>query len=129
MSIPFNVIQRGEPGVAGGGTKKFYAQALTRQTMDIDAITHRIEQISTVSGADIRAVLYALIDVIPDMLSDGHVVKMGEVGRMRISLSSTGHDKSSDVTAASVRKARIIFTPGKKLEDMLKLLTFQKESA
>lgn len=29
MSISFNVIERGEPGVEGGGTKRYYASAQT----------------------------------------------------------------------------------------------------
>ena len=43
MSISFRVIERGEPGVAGGGTtKKYYAQTLTSGEKNIDDLTHRI---------------------------------------------------------------------------------------
>lgn len=51
MSVTYNVIQRGEPGVAGGGTKKFYASAISTGEANINALTNRIEKISTVSGA------------------------------------------------------------------------------
>ena len=88
MTIRFKVIERGQPGVAGGGEKKFYASNMISGNSDIEELTEDIEKISTVSGADIRAVLYALTDVIPSMLADGKSVKLGEIGSFRASISS-----------------------------------------
>jgi hypothetical protein len=59
MSVKLKVIQRGQPGVEGGGTKQFYASVISVGETDIEGLTQRIEKISTVSGADIRAVLYS----------------------------------------------------------------------
>jgi len=42
--------------------------------------------ICSVSGTDIRAVLYALTDIIPSMLADGKSVKLGEAGNFRVSI-------------------------------------------
>jgi hypothetical protein len=62
MAIRYNVIERGTPGVAGGGEKKYYATANITGETTLEGITKTIEKISTVSGADIRAVLYAMVD-------------------------------------------------------------------
>ncbi len=86
MPIKFNVIERGEPGVTGGGTKKFYASTKMTGEMDIDPLTKSIEKISTVSGADIRAVLYALVDVATDTLANSNIVRLGDLGTMRMSI-------------------------------------------
>jgi hypothetical protein len=59
MAIKFKVIEKGQPGVPGGGEKKFYASANMSGEMTLNGLTKSIEKISTVSGADIRAVLYA----------------------------------------------------------------------
>lgn len=126
MSIKFNVIERGQPGVAGGGKKKFYANAITDGESDIDDLTRQIEKISTVSGADIRAVLYSLVDVLPQTLSDGKIARMGDLGYFRISISSTGHEKEGDVNSSSVKNSKIIFTPGPKLKTMLNNLEYRK---
>jgi hypothetical protein len=63
MAIKFKTIQRGQPGVAGGGVKKYYAIPVMDGELNLDGLTKAIEKICTVSGADIRAVLYALVDV------------------------------------------------------------------
>ena len=50
MSISFNVIEKGQPGVVGGGEKKFYASPKVEGVLDIDALSRRIEKISAISG-------------------------------------------------------------------------------
>lgn len=56
MAIKYKVIQRGQPGVTGGGDKKYYASANVTGTQTLEDLTELIELSSTVSGADIRAV-------------------------------------------------------------------------
>lgn len=127
MSIKFKVIERGQPGVAGGGTKKFYANPVMDGEMTLADITKSIEKICTVSGADIRAVLYALVDVSVDSLSDGTIVRLGDLGSLRVSLSSEGKEKETEVTASTIKNASIIFTPGSRIKEMLAAAKFQKE--
>ena len=126
MPIKIKTVAKGQPGVAGGGDKKYYASPVMEGEMNIDGLTKAIEKISTVSGADIRAVLYALVDVSIDGLSRGAIVRMGELGNLRITLSSDGKLTAQEVSGASVKKAGIIFNPGARLKEMLKSLKYQK---
>lgn len=126
MAVKYKVIERGEPGVAGGGEKKFYAAAVLSGEKTLAGLTRDIEKISTVSGADIRAVLYALVDVMTGSLADGHVVRLGELGSLRVSISSEGKAAASEVTAAAIRGAKVIFTPGKGIKDTLATLQYEK---
>lgn len=128
MPIKFKAIERGEPGVAGGGTKKWYASPNMSGEKALDELTRDIEKISTVSGADIRAVLYALVDVMKDALADGQIVRIGELGSLRVSFSSEGKATEKEVTAASIKQAKVIFTPGKDIKDTLATLTYEKIS-
>jgi predicted histone-like DNA-binding protein len=126
MAIKFNVIQRGQPGIIGGGEKKFYASASSNGELTLAAMTKRIEKMSTVSGADIRAVVYAMVDVMKDSLADGQIVRLGELGSLRVSVSSEGKSIESEVTSSSISDARVIFTPGKDLKEMLMTLSYEK---
>ena len=127
MPIKFKVIERGQPGVAGGGEKKFYASPVMDGEMTLADLTKSIEKISTVNGADIRAVLYALVDVAVDSLSNGKIIRVGDLGSLRMSLSSEGKVKATDVTASAVKNASVIFTPGTRIKEMLSVAKFQKE--
>ncbi|MEJ8590780.1 HU family DNA-binding protein [Riemerella anatipestifer] len=126
MSIKYKTIQKAQPGVAGGGDKKFYASPVYQGEKTLEGLTKDIEKISTVSGADIRAVLYALVDVMQTSLSDGQIVRLGELGSMRVSLSSEGKAKEEEITSAAVKSAKVLFTPGSDLKKMLQTLKFEK---
>ncbi|MDZ7806171.1 MAG: hypothetical protein U5K71_03550 [Gracilimonas sp.] len=97
MSIKYNIIQKGTPGIVGGGDKKFYASNKVTGQAGIDELTDRIEKISTVSGSDIRAVLYGLADVVPSLLRDGLSVNISDLGFFRVSISSDPSDAEEEV--------------------------------
>lgn len=126
MAVKFKVVEKGEPGVPGGGAKQFYARTVTQGEANISQLTRSIEKISTVSGADIRAVLYALVDVIKDDLAAGRIVRIGDLGSLRISISSEGRATAAEVNAAAIKNARFLFTPGSLLKTTLKSLSYQK---
>ena len=128
MAIKFKVIERGHPGVPGGGEKKFYASANMSGELTLSGLTKSIEKISPVSGADSRAVLYGMVDVMQDALANGQIVRLGELGSLRVSISSEGKETAEEVNASAIKGARVVFTPGKDIKTMLKNLSFTKES-
>jgi predicted histone-like DNA-binding protein len=126
MAIRLKAIEFGEPGVKGGGNKKYICRAVSDGEADLDELTARIEKMSTMSGADIRGVLYALISVSKDMLSDGKIVRFGDLGSFRISVSSHIEDSAEKVNGKSVKGAKLIFTVGKYFKRMLKTLDYKR---
>ncbi|MEJ8591448.1 HU family DNA-binding protein [Riemerella anatipestifer] len=126
MPVKFKVIERGQPGVSGGGDKKWYASPNMSGEKTLTDLTKDIEKISTVSGADIRAVLYALVDVMQSSLANGQIVRLGELGSLRVSFSSEGKATEKEVTANAIKQAKVIFTPAKGIKDTLATLTYEK---
>ncbi|MDR0333203.1 MAG: hypothetical protein LBI15_07025 [Dysgonamonadaceae bacterium] len=126
MSIQFRTTERSQPGVIGGGTRKFYAKPVQGREITLEALTKAIERKSTLSGADIRAVLYAMVEQAVDGLAEGRIIRLGEMGSLRISISSEGRDTPEEVTSSVIKKTGIIFTPGKKIQNMLKMARFTK---
>ena len=126
MSIKYKIIKRGQPGVVGGGDKKHYASANITGEASINDLTRYIEKISTVSGTDIRAVLYALVDVAADELAEGKIVRLGDLGSLRISINSNGYDNPAYINESAIKGTKVIFSPGNKLKEMQKTLTYTK---
>ena len=126
MSVTYNIIQRGEPGVAGGGTKKFYASAIVTNNVGIEELTAEISKLSTVNGADISAVLYGIVEVLPQLLAKGNSIQLGDLGFFRISISSNPSDSEEEVSSGNIRKSKVLFRPGKKIGAMLKTLSFKR---
>jgi hypothetical protein len=59
-------------------------------------------------------------------LSDGRIIRLGDLGSLRITLKSEGRATAEEVTASAVKKAGVIFTPGAKLQEMLKTAKYTK---
>lgn len=126
MAIKFKAILRGQAGVTGGGVKKYYASPIMNGELSLEDLTQGIEKRSTVSGTDIRAVLYALVDLSVESLAKGTIVRLGDLGSIRVSLSAEGVEDEEGVTSATIKGANIIFTPGTKIKDVLASVKFQK---
>ncbi|GAA5520375.1 hypothetical protein LQ318_01495 [Aliifodinibius salicampi] len=126
MAISIKAIEKGEPGVAGGGETKWYASANATGDININELSELIEMISTVSDIDISGVLKSFIKVVPRELAAGNIVRLGDLGYLRVSISSEGHDSEDEVGPNSVIGRRIIFTPGPELKKMLHNLEFKK---
>lgn len=127
MSIKYNIIQRGEPGVPGGGTKKFYLTTKRDRLIDLNELTDEVTALSTVNGADVSAVLYGLVEIVIKMIKQGHTVELGKLGFLRASISSSGSDTEEEATPANIRATRVIYRPGGKIKEMLNSLKFTKE--
>lgn len=124
--MPVNLVPVGKtsPSEGSGGEKKYYAAVKSSGTYTLKEITRKIEKMSTISGADIRAVLYALTDIMKDSLAEGYIIRLEDLGSFRISVSSTPEDESSLIGPKNVKQARVVFQADKDLKRWTKKLKF-----
>jgi len=126
MSIKYTVVERGEPGVTGGGKKKWYAQVKTDGEMTIDDLVTEIEKFSALSEADIRGVIIAVENEIQKGLANGKIIRLDKLGSFYPSLSSSGVDSEKDFNVSLIKGAKVNYRPGKRISDALKTSTFSK---
>ena len=81
---------------------------------------------STVSSADVKAVLDNLNFVMDLELQEGRIVQLGEFGNFRLSVSSDGVTDQKDFDNSLLRKPKIVFTPGSELRETKKTTEFTK---
>lgn len=124
MAIRLKAVKLKMPGDVKGD--RYVGRAVSSGEADLAELTTRIEQMSTVHGTDIRAVLYALVSVAKSLLKEGKIVRLGELGSLRISVSSEIVDSADQVNGKSVKKAKVLFTQGDHFKDLLKVLEYKK---
>ena len=105
---------------------KFYAQVQANGDCTIREMAERIQASSTVTKADVYAVLVALEDVIIEALQSGEIVRLGDLGTFQIGISGKGAATEKEHTPALITKARINFRPSSVLSNMLGSLSFTK---
>lgn len=125
MSIKYSVIQRPKPGDPSA-PRKFYAIVQNDGEVSLRELADQIASISTVSPIDTMAVLESLIQVIPNYMLNGQIVRLGELGSFFVTLSSEGADTEEAFTTSMIKRAKVNFRPGKLIKNKMKTATFEK---
>ncbi|MFB9120065.1 HU family DNA-binding protein [Bergeyella porcorum] len=128
MPIKFNVIERHQPGVSGGGEKKWYAAAVSNGELGIDDLVKQIEKFSALSEADIRGVIIALENVIQNALADSKIVRLDKLGTLYATLSSGGIEAEKGFHSGLIKSVGVNYRPGKRILDAMKAAGFEKVS-
>ena len=64
--------------------------------------------------------------IIPRHIEKGEIVRLGELGSLRLTINSEGSDTEEDVNASKIKKANYRFSPGPELKQVLKVLKYQR---
>lgn len=127
MSIKYKLTEKAEPGILGGGTRKWYASVVYDGEVTIDELTKSIEKFSALSEADIRGVIIALENVIQDALASSKIVRLEKLGSLYPRISSQGTPRKEDFVAKThIKNTKVLYRPGKRISDALKNAGFQK---
>ena len=127
MTVKFNVVERGNPGDLQA-PKKYYPSIQSSGRMTLRQLSTRISQMCTVSSPDTMAVLESLLTIIPQELSEGNIVELGEFGNFWLRNTGEGVEEIEKVSASNVTKVMPRFNPGKEFKKALASVDFMKVS-
>ncbi|CAL2092175.1 DNA-binding protein [Tenacibaculum sp. 190524A02b] len=125
MSIKFKVVTKRNARNLEA-PHKYYAATISNGKTELDDLAKYATETSSVSKADVLAVLESVFTKIAIDVADGKNVYVGEYFSVRASISSTGSENIEDVNAKNITKVRTIFKPGKLIKNALKLASFKK---
>lgn len=106
--------------------EKFYPYPKWSSEMNLRRIAEQIARHCTLPPADVTAVLEAFLSELPDYLMNGHSVRLGDFGLMKLSFSGEGRGTADDVTAKEIKSLRVLFYPGVELKRKLSATHFEK---
>lgn len=104
--------------------KKWYANAVNAGTKTMRDIAHDISGRSSLTRGDIENVLSNFVDELPKYLKDGFSIQLGELGTMRLSLSSDGAATPDKFNTGTI-KPKVVFTPGKNIKSAIDSITYE----
>ncbi len=126
MSILYRSLLRGEPGVPGGGVKKYYAAIVLGEEVTIDEIVKDVEKFCSLSEPDIVGVIAAFEYVVESKLCQSRYVRFNRLGTMYPRFSSKGVDTEEEVDETLISNRSIRYLPGQKLRDALAVAKLKK---
>lgn len=101
---------------------KYYPQIAPTTPVTLAQIVKRIEKRSTVSSADVKAVLDALQYEVIEALQNGNSVRLGDLGSFRLSIKANGSDSSDEARrtgANAIKAVNVQFTKSTAMRDAL----------
>ncbi len=125
--IKFRILERVNPQ-APLDPRKHYALIQNQGVVTLRQIAKRISRESTVSMMDTLAVLEGFLQVIPDMLLDGKIVKLAEFGTFRVTISSEGVETAEEFNISNIKRLNTKFRPGSEFSNQFNNVKFSKAS-
>jgi len=126
MSLKYRLVQKVNP-TKPTDPQKYYANVVTRGEVSLRELAKEVAQMSTVSIADVTAVVESLLQIIPKHLGQGEIVRLGEFGSMSVTVSSEGTATPEEFAASRIKGVNLNFRPGKEINQTLDQVTFEKE--
>lgn len=127
MAQKYKLIERRNLGKDQAETPhKMYAQAVNNGYVSFDELCAEIGEGCTLTSADVKAVMDRMNFTLDKHLKAGRIVQFGEIGSFRLAVGSTGSVDAKSFNASQIKKPRIVFTPGSRLQETRKLTTFER---
>ena len=112
MAISYTLVQRKDMSKGAlEDAKLYYAQAVSTRRVEFDDLCDEIAETCTLTSADIKAVLDR---------------QFGDLGNFRIAVGSAGSATPEEFTATMLRKPKVVFHPGKRLQEMRDVAKFAR---
>ena len=127
MSLKYSLVQRRDMSKgAPEGSKLFYAQITNIRRVAFEELCDEIAETCTLTSADIKAVMDRMMWVMVTHLKNSEIIEFADLGNFRMSVGSSGSATKDEFTATQIKKPKVIFHPGKRLQDMRSLVTFNR---
>lgn len=122
----YKLVKRGNPSKPDA-PKKWYAIPVSYEAQSVKVMTRAATENTTTAPIELEGSLELLGEYAKQQLLQGHTVRVGNLGTLRITFKSAGVDDITTFNAGQmIREPRIIFTPSKELrESVVQNLQFQ----
>lgn len=98
--------------------RKWYASPAAEVPLTVKAMTRAATENTTTAPIEMEAALELLGRYARHQLQQGHSIRVGELGTLRVSFRSEGVDDISDFNPATmIKRPRIVFKPSKEFQD------------
>jgi len=107
---------------------KFLPVKIKQETLTLRDFAKRISRESTVSSMDTMAVLEGLLQILPDEIANGKIIKLGDFGTFRSTITSETADTKEAFHVTQIKGLNVRFRPSKEFTKQISHIDFQMVS-
>lgn len=113
------VVKKTVFGFDKSKAEKYVARPFSIGSVDFSQLCDQVTAVGLMPRGIVKSVLDGLIDSLKTYMEMGASVSLGEFGTLRPSFGCKSQDDAKEITADTLCRRRIIFTPGKLLKNMI----------
>lgn len=115
----YKLIQKTNPNDKNA-PKKWYATSIGEKAQSTKTMTRAATENTTTAPIEMEASLELLGKYAAQQLQQGHIVKVGDLGTIRVTFKSEGVEDITQFNAATmISNPRILFTPSKEFRELV----------
>ncbi len=115
MALNYSVALRPNP-LKKDEPAKAYATAQVNGELSLKQLSRRVSMQTTVSRADVVAVLISTVENLLDALQEGKQVDFGDLGKFRLQILNEGAESLEKFTSTNITGVNIQYIPGEDLK-------------
>ena len=128
MAINYSLVKLASKFGDKAGVPKFYARAQMNESISLKKFAKLIAMQTTVSYADVTAVLISLQENMVIELQRGNQIDFGELGKFRLQLTSEGAATAAEFKSdINIKGVNIQFIPGSDLANIFVGMEFEHD--
>lgn len=114
MAINYQ-LRKQKFNVAGKQKELIIASTINKGVATLEELETMVSKISSASEGDVRSILRTLSDLICQNISQGRIVDLGDIGRIRVIVKSKSADKIENFKTDNIKGVKAIFSVGKRI--------------
>jgi len=120
-TLQTTITQRTSPA----GEKKLYANIVNYSNIGNDQLVEYMATNSGINKSTAIAAVYALRSILTNYLLNGHTVVVPQLGTFSLGCNSKAQDTKDKVTADTIKRLKIRFTPETSINTAAKSIRFK----
>ncbi len=125
MSIPYRLTPM-KDNISEAPKEGYYAQVVTRGTITTDKLCREISAGCTLTVADLKAAIEALVSSVEMKLKEGYNVCIDDLGTFSVSAQSVPTTDVEGFRSPAVKVKKINFRPSVRLKKQMTMSHFEK---
>ncbi len=126
MALEYEVKTKRSTTLGKDKATLYYPVITGRKLADIRMVAEEISSQTTLSNADVMAVVEAMIKTVPKLLADGYNVRLDNLGIFSVHARAQGREDPAKVTVRDIRELKMSFLPSKLLKRKLQVFKVKK---
>lgn len=103
----------------GNLEERYVSKPVVYNRLGLDEVCEHIVEDSQIDKGTVRAGVYAIVKQMKEMMMNGHIIQVGDLGYFRCSFKAQGEKDPKKVSVTQIIRRGVNFTPYKDLKTVL----------